>query len=85
MDNSSFEGNGIFNSAIVNGRWPMAFELVEPGVVNIRAQFTCYTTSTYIYRKFGMYIDGAPFSNSGSSFIKPVSYTHLTLPTTPYV
>ena len=77
MDNSSLEGNGIFNSAIVNGRWPMAFELTDSGVVNIRAQFTCYTTLSYVYRKFAMYIDGAPFSNSGSAFIKQMIHQNL--------
>lgn len=81
MDNSSFEGNGIFNSAIVNGRWPMAFELTDSGVVNIRAQFTCYTTSSYVYRKFAMYIDGAPFSNSGSAFIKQMIHQNLHMTT----
>jgi hypothetical protein len=81
MDNSSFEGNGIFNSAIINGRWPMAFELLDSGVVNIRAQFTCYTTLSYVYRKFAMYIDGAPFSNSGSSFIKQTIHQNLHMAT----
>jgi hypothetical protein len=81
MDNSSLEGNGKFNSAIINGRWPMAFQINESGTVNIRAQFTCYTSSPYVYRKFVMYIDGSPFSYTGSSFIKQTIHQNLHIPT----
>jgi trimeric autotransporter adhesin len=81
MDNSPTEGDGKFNSSIINGRWPMAFEIDQSGIVNVRAQFTCYTTSVYVYKKFVMYIDGAPFSNSGSSFIKQIVNRNLHIAT----
>ena len=72
MDNSYSAGNGIFNSAVIDGRWPMAFNLSSSGTVNIRSQFTCCSSSVSIYKKFVMYIDGAPFNNIGSTFIKQI-------------
>lgn len=77
LDNSSLEGNGNFNSAINNGRWPLAFELSESCIVNIKSQFTCTTSSVYILKKFIMYIDGSPFDNNGSTFIKQTVHQNL--------
>lgn len=77
LDNSSLEGNGNFNSAINNGRWPLAFELSESCIVNIKSQFTCTTSSLFILKKFIMYIDGAPFDNNGSTFIKQTVHQNL--------
>lgn len=77
LDNSSLEGNGLFNSAINNGRWPMAFNLTTTSIVNIRAQITCTTSSSYVLKKIVMYIDGTPFDNQGSSFIKQTVHQNL--------
>lgn len=77
LDNSSFEGNGNFNGSIINGRWPMAFELTDTAIVNIRAQITCYTSSSFVLRRFLMYINGAPFQNDGSSFIKQMIHQNI--------
>ena len=77
LDNTSLEGNGNFNSAINNGRWPLAFELSELCTVNIKSQFTCTTSSVYVLKKFIMYIDGAPFNNNGSTFIKQTIHQNL--------
>ena len=79
LDNSSIEGNGIFNKAVINGRWPMSFDLDSSTIVNIRAQITCFTSSSFVLRKFVMYINGAPFQNDGSTFIK--QYLHQNLHT----
>jgi hypothetical protein len=81
LDNSAVEGNGKFNSAINNGRWPMAFQIVENGVVNVRAQITCTTSSIYVLKKIVMYIDGAPFDSTGSSFIKQTIHQNLHIAT----
>jgi hypothetical protein len=81
LDNSAVEGNGKFNSAINNGRWPMAFQIVENGVINVRAQLTCTTSSVYILKKIVMYIDGAPFDSEGSSFIKQTVHQNLHIAT----
>ena len=78
MDNSSSEANGNFNNTINTGRWPMAFNLTSSGVVTIRAQMTCYASSSYIYKKYVMYIDGSPFSNASSSFVKQFIYNQHT-------
>lgn len=77
LDNSPIEGNGYFNSSIINGRWPMAFDLSQSGIVNIRAQITCYTTSAYVLRKFVMYINGSPFQNDGSTFVKQCIHQNI--------
>jgi|FrelakmetLWP11LW_1041352.scaffolds.fasta_scaffold00220_10 hypothetical protein len=77
LDNSALEGNGNFNSAINNGKWPLAFELSESCTVNVKSQFTCTTSSLFILKKFIMYIDGAPFDNNGSTFIKQTIHQNL--------
>jgi hypothetical protein len=77
LDNSSVEGNGKFNGSIINGRWPMAFELTDTNIVNIRAQITCYTSSSFVLRRFVMYINGSPFQNDGSTFIKQTIHQNL--------
>jgi len=77
LDNSSFEGNGKFNGSIINGRWPMGFQLTDTTIVNIRAQITCYTLSSFVLRRFVMYINGAPFQNDGSTFIKQTVHQNL--------
>ncbi len=79
LDNSSIEGNGKFNNCIINGRWPMSFDLDTSTIVNVRAQITCYTNSSFVMRKFVMYIDGAPFQNTGSTFVKQVVHQNLHL------
>jgi uncharacterized protein YjbI with pentapeptide repeats len=77
LDNSSVEGNGKFNGSIINGRWPMAFKLIDTTIVNIRAQITCYTSSSFVLRRFVMYINGSPFQNDGSTFIKQTVHQNL--------
>lgn len=79
FDNSSVEANGKFNNCIINGRWPMSFDLDTTTIVNIRAQITCYTSSAFVLRKFVMYVDGAPFQNAGSTFVKQVVHQNLHL------
>jgi len=77
LDNSSVEGNGKFNGSIINGRWPMAFQLTDTTIVNIRAQITCYTSSSFVLRRFVMYINGSPFHHDGSTFIKQTVHQNL--------
>lgn len=77
LDNSSIEANGKFNGCIINGRWPMAFNLSVSTIVNIRSQITCFTNSVYVLRKFVMYIDGAPFQNNGSTFVKQMIHQNI--------
>jgi hypothetical protein len=79
LDNSAVEGNGKFTNCIINGRWPMSFDLDTTTIVNIRAQITCYTSSSFVLRKFVMYVDGAPFSHTGSTFVKQVVHQNLHL------
>ena len=77
LDNSPVEGNGKFNGSIINGRWPMAFQLTDTTIVNIRAQITCYTSSSFVLRRFVMYINGSPFQNDGSTFVKQTVHQNL--------
>jgi uncharacterized protein YjbI with pentapeptide repeats len=77
LDNSAIEGNGYFNSAINNGRWPMAFDLNTNSKVTIRAQITCTTSSLFVLKRFVMYVDGSPVNYTGSSFIKQTIHQNL--------
>lgn len=77
LDNSATEGNGYFNSAINNGRWPMAFDLNINSKVTIRAQITCTTSSLFVLKRFVMYVDGSPVNYIGSSFIKQTVHQNL--------
>jgi|688.fasta_scaffold16664_10 hypothetical protein len=76
IDNSSADGNGIFDNCINSGRWPMAFNLDNSATITIRAQVSCFTTSL-VFKKFVMYIDGAPFSNFDSSFVKQATHSNI--------
>jgi hypothetical protein len=76
IDNSSADGDGDFNNCINSGRWPMAFNLDNSGTITIRAQISCFTTSL-LFKKYVMYIDGAPFSNFNSSFVKQATHPNI--------
>lgn len=76
MDNSSVEGNGNFDNCTNSGRWPMAFNLDNSGTITIRAQISCFAVSN-VFKKFVMYIDGAPFSNFASSFVKQFIHPNI--------
>ena len=53
--------------------------------VTIRGVYADGDTVIVIWDGHGIATDGQPYQNSYAWIIKPVSYTHLTLPTTPYV